>query len=175
MEIIKQGEKGEKRRTIPGLAHDTKLIIERLRKVSPGEEILYAEINTVVGRNVQNGARANLSSARRVVEREHQIVFGVVFGKGLRRLLNHEIPYVADQALARVGRLARRSGRTIDAVDFESLTENDRVAHNARKGVLAVLAHGARAATVKRIEGAVANASGKLLPEVKVIAEFYKS
>lgn len=172
MEVV---NKGEKKRTIPGLAHDTKMIIERLRKVSPGEEVAYEEINKLVGRNVQNGARSNLLSARRYVERESQIVFGVVFGKGLKRLLNHEIPYVADQALARVGRLARRTGRSIDCVDFDALTEKDRVAHNARKGVLAVLAHGVRTTTMQRIEGAVANANGRQLPEVKVIAEFYRS
>ena len=172
MQVLKNGDR---KRTIPGLAHDTKMIIERLRKVSPGEEVSYEEINKLVGRNVQNGARSNLISARRYVERESQIVFGVVFGKGLKRLLNHEIPYVADQALARVGRLARRTGRSIDCVDFEALTEKDRVAHNARKGILAVLAHGVRSTTVQRIEGAVSNANGKVLPELKVIEQFYKS
>jgi hypothetical protein len=64
----------EARRPIGQLSFDTKQLATRLAKLAPNEPVSfqlvpYEELNTIIGRNVQDKARGNLMAARRKVLR----------------------------------------------------------------------------------------------------------
>ena len=69
-------------KTIGETSADSRFLAERLAKVEPKGEVTYDELSEVIGRNVQNGARSSLATARKIACRDHKIVFGVDRGKG---------------------------------------------------------------------------------------------
>ena len=76
---------------------DTQTVVDRLRASEIGDLVTYASISEALGRDVTNGARSVLQSARRIVLNEDQMVFGVVTRVGLKRLSDVEIVDAADR------------------------------------------------------------------------------
>lgn len=149
--------------TIAQTSVDARLLYERLVTLNIGESISYAALSAVVGRNVQDEAHGILRTARRMAEREDQIVFGTIVGEGLRRLSDPEIVDTGDHAMLRLRRTARRGANTVTAVgDFNALPNDKKIKHNTLLSLLGTVAAFVRPSVMKKLETSVANNAGKL-------------
>jgi hypothetical protein len=163
----------EMARSIPELSIDTKLLVDRLAKVQPGETITNEQLSEVIGRDVRNGAYSCLYSARAIVQRDHQVVFGTVRGVGLKRLGNTEIVNSGRGDLDRVRRTMRRAAKKMTAVDYDALPNSERIMHNAYLSTFSALAHATKGSSVKKVASQVEQ-SKEQLPLAATLEAFKK-
>jgi hypothetical protein len=139
-------------RTVPSLSIDTKMLTDRLAKLGTGEMVPYAELSSLIGRNVQKEARGNLMSAMRRLLADGS-VFGTVRGQGVKRLTDLEIVGCGPEIIGRVRRAARRAGAKLANIqDFDALPPEAQTTHNMALSVVGVLAHMTKAGTVRKLE-----------------------
>lgn len=164
-----------KRTLIPELSHDTETLAACLRTVPVGGTVSYETLSGLIRGNVQQGARHLLDSARRIVQREEQAVFGTIRGVGLKRLTDTDKARTGGASLQRINRTSRRGIQILSCVqDFDKLDLNDKVKHNAYLSILAVFYEVSRPKSVRRIEGAVA-VMQKQLPFTDTLRAFLPS
>lgn len=151
------------KRAVPELSVDTQVLERTLRASAVGTIVSYEELSKAIGRDVQNGARHILHSARRRLLAQDRIVFGVVTDVGLKRLDDHGIVGTAGQRLRHIRRTATMGAREMSSVqDFAALPNDTKVQHNAGLSVFGILRHVTRSQTMLKLEGAVREANDKL-------------
>jgi hypothetical protein len=74
------------------LKTETRLLIDALRTAPIGQVVSFATLSAACGLDVQAQGRGLLSSARRIVARDHGAVFVSERTVGLRRLRPEEAP-----------------------------------------------------------------------------------
>lgn len=154
------------------LSIDTRHIYERLIKAETGEVINYKELSLIIGRNIQNGARSNLTSARRIAERDDHYVFDVVRGVGIRRLNDQEMCGLGESALSHIKRTSRRCVKRMVCVrDFSSLPKVAQTKHNTYVSVFSMLTEMAKPSNIKKIEHKVSE-TNQTLPFNKTLEAF---
>ena len=155
---------------------DAQLLAKRLAKAVAGEQVAYQELNKLIGRNVQNGARYVLYTACNVVLREHGLVFGTVAGKGVVRLTDQELTQIHRPALARIGRISKRTTHKMAKVEnWDALTDSEKRAYSAGLGALGAVALFSSSKAQKALEDSVTNTTAPAKPDTeKLIALFSK-
>jgi len=142
----------DKKKTIPEAGLDSRLAYERLMKAEPSEVVTYDELSRLVKRNVQGDGRHVIQTARRMAQREDQIVFECVRNVGLRRMLDGEIAQLGRPAIRSIRRKVRRTARKIACLsDFDALTNDEKLRHNTDLSVLGVLGHCTEPRRVKKL------------------------
>lgn len=124
----------------PECSMETRLLAERLRKVTVGEVIPYAWLCKLVNLDVQHKRRDLLDSARKIVQREDDMVFEAVTGTGLKRLDDVGILSTGHQGLTRMAGLSKRSLGKLACVDISTLGDTDRHRLWAMQGLLGAVA-----------------------------------
>lgn len=145
---------------------DAQEIAKRLRATSVGELVTYAELDALIGRDCRTHG---LATARKELLAE-RIVFSAVAKEGVKRLSPPEIVDAGRATVRKVNRASKRGIRTLAAADFDSLTTQQQMSHNAAMTVLALTASSTSADSIKRIERAV-DQSKAALPAAKAAAE----
>ena len=151
------------------LSIDAKTLIDFLRTIDVGRQVTYSEMSKLIGRDVSTKARHCLARARIVLLREG-IRFDVERGRGcIRRMSDSEIARSGARSVRLVGRMARREAGRVRAVkDFDALSNEDKIEHNATLSVLGAVAHFSKPTQVKILEAAVAAAHKRLPPSGSV-------
>ncbi len=145
------------KKTIMTVSQDSLLLVEKLRAVEVGAQITYSELSQAVGRNVQTEARGCLNTARAILQREDSTLFAPIRGIGLKRLTDGEIAQVGGQTLRHVNNSAKRGIRKLACVrDFNALTNEEKIRHNAAMSVLGVFYEVSKTKGIRQIEAAVA-------------------
>lgn len=153
---------------------DTQTVVDRLRASEIGDLVTYASISEALGRDVTNGARSVLQSARRIVLNEDQMVFGVVTRVGLKRLSDVEIVDAAHSSVRHVNRTAKRSARKLACVQrFSELPADKKLLHQTHMTLFSAIGAITKESGVKKLEGAV-NTAGDALPLGKTLEAFKK-
>lgn len=137
-----------------------------LKLCEVGQLLTYDQLSKLIGRDVREHAYGALQTARRIAEREDGIAFGTITNVGLKRLNDVEVIGTADKTLAHIRRTASRSGRRVlwCLKDFDKLSDEKKVEHNARVSALTVLATISKNSAIRRIEGKVDLAQNGPLP-----------
>lgn len=117
-------------------------IIKLLEKVSEGEMITYKEISNEVGIGVEHGQAGYgyQKSARDILEREQDIVFDVITGKGLKRLTPAQIGMGSGNIyIKRKKSLIKKSSRRISTLNdkFDELGKDVQLKVTAHRTLLA--------------------------------------
>ena len=145
------------------LSIDTQILIDELLKAEIGDVIEYAALSKVLRRNVRTVAAGNLRSARKIVQRDEEIVFGAIRGIGLKRLGDEAIACSGESSIKRIHRESIRGINRLKTVqNYDGLPPTARVAHNAAWSVLGALGQGSRPRTQKRVETKVFEVHDKL-------------
>lgn len=132
------------------LSADTRLVAQRLRAVGIGETITYAALAAEIGRPVE---RSTLQSARRVLLRDHMIVFGAVHRVGLKRLDDDGIVSTSAETAASIRRKAERGVATLACVrDFTGLSTGQQLRHTAAAATLCAIAQMASEKQLAKVE-----------------------
>lgn len=141
---------------------DTQELVKRLREVEVGEEVRYTELDKLIGRDARTHG---LQTARREMLREGR-VFGVITGKGLKRLKDAETVDMAAGGVRRINRMAKRGIQVLAAADYEKLTQGEKLRHATHMTVFTLAASNTGAASMQRIEQAV-NSTQSAIPAAK--------
>lgn len=145
---------------------DTSALEARLEKLGPGEVVPYSELTELIGRDVQRGARGNLSAAMRRLEKKGAMCV-CLRRVGVMRLTDATLATdYGERGVAKIRRMAKRTARRVAMADDASLTGEDRARRNvtvSQCGALA-LAAGKSARTALQ----AANATG-VVPAGKVL------
>lgn len=157
------------KRPIALLGIDTKTIFDRLCAAKVGDTIAYAELSSLIGRDIRGMAHHCLASARRKALNEKQIVFATVSKVGVKRLNDVEIVATGEDTVSRIRRMSKRSLRTITAVqDYDRLPNGSKVLHNTYASVLGVVAHISSSRQINKLSAKVEQ-SAMTLPVQKTI------
>ena len=109
---------------------DTETLVAFLLKrheTAPGSTITYEELSGIISRKVNNGARHILSSARRVLSREHNILMTCIATVGLKFVEeNSEVLGIADSHQKRVRRANRNTLHIVKHVDMTDATPDEK-------------------------------------------------
>ena len=152
---------GSNRRPQFTLSIETQLIADRLSAVAMGEQVSYDELSKIAGSNVRED-RGALESARRVVLREHGIVFDVVRGSGLIRLDDNAIIESRARDVRHINRAAHKAMVKQSKANYESLTPENKLAFNTTGSLLKLVSIASSRDANKRMRIAVTAANQQL-------------
>lgn len=156
-------EDDNNRRPIGALGLDAKALVDHLRLVKVGEVATYCDLSALLGRDCLADGRGALNTARKILERENQIVFDVVRGIGLRHLTDGEAIRSAGNHMRHIHRTAIRGAkRAVSAKDLVTMSSADRIQMNALASGLGAIAQVTQARQMRRLEAAVEKADGTL-------------
>lgn len=148
------------------LSTDTKTIANLLRKAAVGDVVTYAEMNEAIRRDVTGPARGALEAARRIVLREHRMVFDCIRSSGLKRLADSEIVDLSDKAMDSIRRTAKRTARKLVCVNYDDMPNDKKTKHNASLSMFGVISELSKNSSTKRLEAEIAK-QGDQLPVAK--------
>lgn len=140
---------------IPTISAEAEILANILAK---GDELVtYQTLTDAIKRDVQDGARGMLTTARRKVAREKGIVYVVVRGVGLKRARGMVFSDICEQAttgIRRKGKRVLKDSLRMPEDEYAALPNADKIALNTNRTILGTVAHFANGAARKQIEGA---------------------
>jgi hypothetical protein len=167
-----KGERGMEKKRIREASADARLLYQMLTKMNVGDFAAYAELNAIIGRNVQKEGRGFLNTARIMAEREDGKTFGVVINEGLKCLSDSEIVNTAVFSLGHIRRTSRRSIKRMACIaDLGAMPNEEKIRLNTYASILGVMATMAKGSSIKKIEARVQETQDQL-PYVKTLEAF---
>lgn len=150
-------------KSIIEISADTRLLYQRLMKLQPDEVISYKVLSDIIGRDVCGRARGNLGSARRMAERDG-IVTSCVWKEGVKRLTDAENVNSSGAVYRqRIRKAGNRTIRKMATVDFQNLSAEDKIRHNAEISQIGTIVFCAGEDRTERLKGKVSESiSGQL-------------
>jgi hypothetical protein len=143
----------------------TRTIYDRIARMTMGEVVTYREFSDLVNEDVTLDGRGTLNSARRMAQRDLQIVTDTVRKTGIKRLTDVEVVDASDASFGELRRAARRGiDRTTAITDFERLPNDKKIRHNAAVSALGVIAALSKPKEIRKLEGAVNTSQTGQLP-----------
>ncbi|MFH1719068.1 MAG: hypothetical protein ABIF19_17070 [Planctomycetota bacterium] len=156
--------KTEKKRAIPELSVDVKLLYQRIAAMEPGDTISYDDLSGIVYRDIRSPKGwALMASARRKALHDDGIVTECVTNVGVKRMDDVAIIGATPAYIKRVRRAARTSATKIGSIqDYAALSDNDRVQHDMAATALGLVLMGTAPKQLKRIEAQVRTSKSEL-------------
>lgn len=122
-------------RTASQAGLDARQIAARLHAMQKGDRVTYAELSTLIGKDVQ-ARRDLLTTARNLARAEYGMVFDVETDIGLVCLDSPGIVGLTERKLERQYRTAGRIKRDLDCVNPDTLTALERYRWMAQQGIV---------------------------------------
>jgi len=120
----------------------TKQLVDHLLTASVGQEMSYEELSKVLGHNIlQQKYRSCLASARRILIKEHDIVFDTIRSVGIQRLNDAEIVLEGAVGIRKVRRACKRTARKVVCANYSTLSQDNKNTHNQSLSTLGALMH----------------------------------
>lgn len=154
------------------LSSDTRFLKQRLEKMAVDEFISYADLGAVISKTIGSACPA-LISARNILLRENNMVFGVVRGAGLKRLSDKDIVRASEQDRFSIRRKARKATKKLASADYTKLSSREQLDQTIKMSVFAAISQTTSDATSRRLEKHI-KALGKPVKELS-IAETVKA
>ena len=154
------------RRTIGEMSTDARILYDVLvsRMVKGGEDFVsYADLTKAIGgRNVQNGARGLLCTARKNIERDYNLLLESVRSEGVKKV--EVLSGVVEGTVRHIGRMSRRTvSRVVNAAADRDMSNDERVEVGVQLSLLGAIQQFTRPKARKLLEGKVkANESKEL-------------
>lgn len=153
------------------LSVETRILIDAFAKLEKGQSVSYAALTEKLGQRVTGGHPA-LQSAKRVLLRDSGMVFAPIRGEGLKRLTDEEIIGSGEKRIQGIRRAAKRAVRVTAQADYDALSEEAKVKHNANLSLFGVFRLMTNRDRVKALEARIAETQSEI-PAQKIL-EFYQ-
>lgn len=141
---------------------ETRWVVALMKGIKPGQSVSYDDITKAIGRDAQK-RRGILDSARRVLMRDHNIVFRCVPNEGFVRLDDSKIvDVVTTDRRSRMRSQSRMAIKELGCANYEALDDGKRVEHNTGMAMFGALYQATSTASVKRLHQRVVNAGGSI-------------
>lgn len=152
---------------------ETNWLVAALEEVKPNEVITYDELSQACGEDVRGKGRGALASARRILERESQKVFGAVRNEGLKCLDDPGIVNTLDDTVNRIRNHARRGRRRSVCVQAPgNLNSEERRKFLSRQGYLAFIEAASKSKKMRSLESKVEKTNKEL--DMHALLEAFK-
>jgi hypothetical protein len=136
-------------------------LIERGSKKDHKEIVTYEELEKAAGVDVRQ-KRHILQTARAIAIREAGVDYATVNKQGIMLLDSTGVVGVGESVIGRVRRCTTKVLKRLAWVEFDTLSESDKIRHNANASFIGVMRILTGKSSRKRIEGAVAATQSKL-------------
>lgn len=141
---------------------DVQQLVNRMKQMAPEELVTYKELTQLIGRDV-TVHRHLTDSARKILMRDHNMVFRSVINEGLKRLADCDVvDVVLDDRRKRIYRQAAVASRELTTVDYARLGSDKQTRHNTGMALFGALYQATSKTAVKRLQQRVANAGGAI-------------
>ena len=160
----------ETKKSIVEISYESKLLYERLKTLEVNGFVSYADLSELIGRNVQQ-YRSHLTTAIRKCLSADSIVIEAVRNEGVKRLADGDILKIPKRVRDHIRKGCRRGIKKISTVNYDTLTREQQVSHNAEWSILGTLVHCTTSRIHKKIEAKVEEAQ-KRLPIGKTLEIF---
>lgn len=147
---------------IAQISVDAQILAKHLASVPEGVLVKYETLNELIKADVQNGARNILQTARRVVQREENIVFECVKNEGIKRLHPAEIISTGKATIVKIRKTAKRGASKLACADFDRLTKEEKSEFLASTSILGAIHVCAKDRQLKAVTEAVEKQQDKL-------------
>lgn len=122
----------EDRKTIGQIAWQTKILVETFIEREHGNPLTYAEIKKLIGGDdPQHKGRGYISSARRILLNQHEIVIACKPNIGYVKVSGTDSMGEGEAEHRSIARRARKAGRIYRATDYDTLSAADQLRWNA--------------------------------------------
>lgn len=152
------------------MSADAHSISKHLQSTQIGQTVTYEELSKIIGRDIKKEAKSALYTALKHLQKESRFVFGTIKGEGIKRLDNAEIVSLSDKARNAIRRTARRTVKKIVCADYDKLTNEFKIKHNAAISVFGVMTELTFDKSMRKIEQKI-TATGESLPVAKAAIE----
>ena len=151
-------------KTLNEISFETRLLYQHIAGLKTGETFTYEQMEKLIDRNPRPGGKgySNLYAARRMAENNDRIVTGAVQNIGIKRLDDSQIANTGKSAIGHISRACYRAAKRLTCANFDALSNDDRISHNASLSMLGAIRQASNAAAVKRIEKAVREQNDQL-------------
>lgn len=148
---------------IKEMAPETRIVIDRLKRMQIGDVVTYGELSAACGKPV-SGQTFNLATARRFLVKHNHMVFEAIRNVGLKRLDDTELATSAsDKFVEKSRRHAKRSAQKMACIeDYSRLSPAAQLAHTIKISFFGAIAYMARKGQLEKASQAVAGRSGEL-------------
>lgn len=123
----------ENEKTKTGFRHislNTQTLTKRLKEAKIGEIITYLSLSELIGLDVQHKGRPSLTSARRKVRNEDDIVFSTLSNVGLQRCTEDDKISEIKRQTKRARNAAKEGNRIQRATSYGDLSEQKKEEYN---------------------------------------------
>jgi len=134
---------------------DTGILENLLSEAKVGELITYQKMSEALGRDVRQYAMNALCSARKMVLKNKQYVFGTECSQGLRRLDDSAIVMASEEDRTRMLRQARRAITKLSCVKFDELNDVAKRKHIVASAQFGAVEMFSKTSATKKITEAV--------------------
>lgn len=132
---------------------ETQLCLDILLQAKPDEVIAWGTFENATEAGPA-ATRSYVYSARQIIRSEHNVLFTAVRGKGIRRVLNDEIP-LQNHRLERIRRTTREGLKDLSCAEYEKLNQSGKTACDTKRSVYAVLGSVTKPKTMLKLQSAV--------------------
>jgi alkylated DNA nucleotide flippase Atl1 len=167
-----------KTKAIPELSLETQTLVRVMLPLTQGDIITYETLSDAAGMPVQAGhgdgtGYGRLGSARRILERDHNMVFAAVAGVGLKLMDEDGRLGIGISSVDGIRRKARKTGVMLAKTDQGKMTNEARIQLNTTASVCGVIHAFTKPKMQKAIAGKVSQGQ-EALPVGKTIEAFMK-
>jgi hypothetical protein len=148
---------------------DVQALATVLDKLAVGSIVEYSDLSESIGRDIRKH-RYLLDQALTRLLRNRK-VFACVKDVGYKRLNDAEIVECSFSKFRQIRRMARKQATRLAAVEWNNLSDADRLAHNIHISALGAIAHAATPSNMTKLGQACSNSNGQFgLPTAKTLA-----
>ena len=165
-----------KRKAINELHTDTRILMNLLtvKLVKENADIVkYDELSAAIARDVRDGARGLLGTARKHVEQDNQIALETVRSVGIKRTRDYS--GMGDKTISQIRRnAARTTKRMLRASVNDTLDDEAQARVASRLSMLGLFGLFTRRVSLNRLEAKVREIGNKELPTAETLRLFEK-
>jgi len=159
-------------RSIPETCAGSLAIAKRLSDLPVGNIVEYKELSGLAGKDVRGKGAYMLQTARRILVRENNLMFGTVRGVGIKRLDDSAIADAGPVYIKQIRKSAKRKSANLGCVaNFSGLPPDKKVSMLSSQTVLRFYAAVSSRKTMAQIGNAV-TVTQKSLPFKATLAVF---
>ena len=143
---------------------ETQELIRVLGRMSPEDEVTYQDLSVVAMGDCSPGGEKNsfLHSARRIIARDKGIEFESVPNVGIKCMTDADKVRRSGRVLPLMARKAKRCMSSLISVDYEKLSNDEKVRHNATMSIMNVVKTVGSADKVEKVKRLVEKTQSRL-------------
>ena len=149
------------RRPLFQMSHKSLQLINHLKGVQVGEVVTYADMNKIVGGNVQQEKRSCLVTARKRLMQDEMVHFGTIINVGIKRLNESEATESLDLDVSKIRTRARHVHTKTRLIEIDPLSSAERLKVAMVQTLTAVIAKSTASRSQQRLLDAGENVSLK--------------